>query len=235
MLGVRERAEAEQDGLRAPAGSDAHVVPGLHVVDDPREPRRSARRPGRTTKPIAAWIAPSTVRDAERDDEHDPDETELGHEVGRCTLRRAARTIASSPPPSARDRGRQRERDDARAGAADADRRGRDLAAAQRVEVRGRSCRSRTQITTMLTIARMTRRQHEEAPCRSCVEVDRARSAGAGPRSGSVPPPTQPNCTITCSKKNANASVASDRKMPPSRSAGSASSAPTAAGDAARR
>ena len=52
---------------------------------------------------------------------------------------------------------------------------------------------------------------------------------GRGASSGTTPPPTQSNFTITLSKNNANANVASDRKMPPSRSAGSASSAPTAA------
>ena len=44
-----------------------------------------------------------------------------------------------------------------------------------------------------------------------------------------LPPLTHVNFTMTLSKNSANANVASERKIPPSRSAGSATSAPTAA------
>ncbi len=56
---------------------------------------------------------------------------------------------------------------------------------------------------------------------------------GRGVGSGSEPPPTQSNFTMTFSKNNANASVANDKKMPPNRRAGSARSAPTSAASAA--
>ena len=89
----------------------------------------------KNTKPTAALIAPSTVREPERDDEHDPRQPELGHEVAVDVLRPPEVHVGHQQPAAQpRDRGRQRERDDPSAPSVDPDRRGRDLAAAHRVE-----------------------------------------------------------------------------------------------------
>ena len=57
---------------------------------------------------------------------------------------------------------------------------GRDLAAAHRVEEAARSCRSRTQITTMLTSVSTTSAQHEERLV-ALAEVDRAEQRAGAP------------------------------------------------------
>ena len=226
MLGVRERAEAEQDRLRAPAGSEPMwyqgctwlTIHGSHVVQDDGLEEHEADRG--LDRAFDGARARASRRARPRRGPSSGAKSESMFDVpGACTM-------ASSPPPSpaiAADSANATMR--ARV-AVDPDRRRRDLAAAQRVERSDRSCRSRTQITTTPTITRMTR--HSTRKRLSLLRSRSSPSCGRGADRGTAcPPPTQPSCTITLSKKNANASVASERKMPPSRSAGSASSAPT--------
>ena len=78
-------------------------------------------------KPTAAWIAPSDRAAAERHDEHDPEEALEVHEVG--VVVDGALVHREQAAADRRDRGRQREHGDPRPGRADADRRGRGLAA----------------------------------------------------------------------------------------------------------
>src|SRR3954470_24755096 len=85
----------------------------------------------------------------------------------------------------------------------------------------------RTQITAMLTSTRMIseRTRYALSPWLKSI----GPSTGRGTTRICVPPPTQPSWSTTWSKKNANASVASDKKMPPRRIIGIAITAPTAA------
>ena len=112
MLGVRERTEAEQDDCER-LRQRAHVVPGLHVVDDPRHRLVQDHEPGRTTKPTAAWIAPSTVREPSVTTSTTQTRPWNGDEVRRRSST-GLLVHREQPAAEAGDPGRERERDDAR-------------------------------------------------------------------------------------------------------------------------
>ena len=140
-------------------------------------------------KPTAAWIAPSTVRDPS-------DTTTTTHTKPSCATKfgvvvRRLLVHREQAAAEAGDAGRERERDDPRPGRVDADRRGRDLAAAQRVEERGRSCRRAPDHDE-----RPDDREDDEQSTRndfSLREVDRADAAAAASSIGVMPlPPLDP-------------------------------------------
>ena len=180
-------------------------------------------------KPRAGVRRPLDGAGAERDDEHQPEQRGERREVAGVV--HVLLLHAEQRPAEAGDERGDGEGHDPCPVGRDADRLRRDLAPPQRPQASGRRSRRGSGSRRREAIDEHDERQHEEASCRRPGPT--VRSAGAGPGCPGAATcrrrPTHGSFTTTASKKQANASVAMATHTRPSRTSGSASSAPTTA------